>query len=76
MASSGGTEDRPAAAPPAWGDDADEVLVEGVGTALMALAVLALGRLLISWLWSSGKKDKERDEDEDGSSERATKDCH
>ena len=34
--------DRPAAAPPSWDDNADEMLVEGMVTAVVALVVLAL----------------------------------
>ena len=45
-------EDRPAAAPPAWDDNADEVVVEGMVTAVVALLVLALVRMLTSYLWS------------------------
>ena len=44
--------DRPAAAPPSWDDNADEVLVEGMVTAVVALVVLALVSSLTSYLWS------------------------
>ena len=40
--------DRPAAAPPSWDDNADEVLVEGMVTAVVALVVLALVSSLTS----------------------------
>ena len=51
------TDDRPAAEPPAWDDNADEVLVEGMITAAVALVVLALVRMLTCYLWSTSQSD-------------------
>jgi len=51
--------DRPAAPPPAWDGDADEVLVEGLITAVLALVVIALVRMLTCYLWSTSQSDVE-----------------
>ena len=67
-----GTEDRPAAAPPAWDDNADDVLLEGMATALLALVVLAIVRSLASWLWSR-REDPDEERDEDGNSDSTNK---
>lgn len=53
------TDDRPAAPPPAWDGDADEVLVEGLITAALALIVIALVRMLTCYLWSTSQSDVE-----------------
>lgn len=51
--------DRPAASPPAWDGDADEVLAEGLITAALALVVIALVRMLTCYLWSTSQSDVE-----------------
>ena len=53
--------DRPAAEPPSWDDNADEVLIEGMLTAAVALFVLALVRMLTCYLWSTSQSDDHTD---------------
>ena len=47
--SAASTKERPAAAPPAWDTDADDLLVEGFLPLFGAIVVIGVVRLLVEW---------------------------